>query len=67
MKNKALYSFNFIPEGFNAVWADTKEEAIKQARKEFPSLANQIDLKSFVRRDTNALKDAYWNNLPLMD
>lgn len=47
---RALYSFNFLPEGFNAVWADSKDEAIAKAKAEFPSLAHQIDEKSFVRR-----------------
>ena len=62
---KTFYSFNFIPEGFNMVWAETEREAISKAQAEFPELA--LNLKSFVRRDTQEKQYAYWNSLPLMD
>jgi hypothetical protein len=65
---RILYSFNFRPEGFNAVWANNQAEAISEAKRLFPSLANQVDETSFKALDTQEKQDAYWNNtFPLLD
>lgn len=62
---KTLYTYRFIPEGFNQVWANSKKTAIHEAMKEFPSL--DIDVKSFVALRTKREQETYFTNLPLMD
>lgn len=64
---KALYPFNFVPEGFNYVWASTEAEAIDKAKKEFPNWADKINLKSFRRLDTKEKQAAFWASILLMD
>ena len=62
-----LYSFQFLPEGFNSVWADSTEQAISEAKRLFPSLASKVDPTSFKSLRTQVEQDAYWDSLPLMD
>jgi hypothetical protein len=65
--NKKFYTFRFVPEGFNQVYADNKEAAIEAAKKEFPSLAHQIDEKSFRCLETQKEINSYYASFPLMD
>lgn len=58
-----LYTFNFIPEGFNQVRAMNIVEAKGKAHSEFGRIL-LIDDKSFKRVDDEA---AYYASFPLMD
>lgn len=71
MKNKALYSFNWIGGGFNYVYAHTKTQAIKQIAKEFPNDdARCIPLLPDVatlKRHTDEAIDKYFRDMPRFD
>jgi hypothetical protein len=64
---RVLWSFTFIGGGFNQVYAVTKDEALAQARRELPTLANQIDENSFKALRTRDEQDAYYAAFPNMD
>ena len=62
-----LFTFRFIPEGFNQVYARDKEDAIEVAVDSFESPDHSTLV---VNRDTvREVKDvqAYYNSFPLMD
>ena len=61
-----LFTFNFIPEGFNQVYARDEQDAIEVAVDSFEG----DDSTLVVNRDTvREVKDvqAYYNSFPLMD
>ncbi len=66
-RKRILYTFRFLPEGFNAVWADTLNEAYSEAKRLFPSLADRVDPTSFKALITQEEQDTYWNSLPSMN
>jgi hypothetical protein len=59
----ALYTFQFHSGGFNQVWATSKRQAIERARKEFPGLEFQPDIRTFKRLVTKKAQEAYWKDL----
>ena len=61
-----LFTFNFIPEGFNQVYARDKEDAIEVAVDSFEGDDSTLKVN---RESFREVKDvqAYYNNFPMMD
>ena len=61
-----LFTFSFIPEGFNQVYARDKEDAIEVAVDSFEDDDSTLVVN---RKSFREVKDvqAYYNNFPLMD
>lgn len=62
-----LWTFNFVGEGFNQVYASNRQEAVLKAKAEFPTLANKIDAKSFRAIRSQKAQNEYYASFPLMD
>ena len=61
-----LFTFNFIPEGFNQVYARDKEDAIEVAVDSFEGDDSTLKVN---RKSFREVKDvnSYYNNFPMMD
>ena len=61
-----LFTFNFIPEGFNQVYARDKEDAIEVAVDSFEGDDSTLKVN---RESFREVKDvnSYYNNFPMMD
>ena len=61
-----LFTFNFIPEGFNQVYARDKQDAIEVAVDSFEGDDTPLKVN---RESFREVKDvqAYYNSFPLMD
>ena len=61
-----LFTFNFIPEGFNQVYARDKQDAIEVAVDSFEGDDSTLKVN---RESFREVKDvnAYYNNFPMMD
>ena len=61
-----LFTFNFIPEGFNQVYARDKQDAIEIAVDSFEGDDSTLKVN---RESFREVKDvnAYYNNFPMMD
>jgi hypothetical protein len=61
-----LFTFNFIPEGFNQVYARDKQDAIEVAVDSFEGDDSTLKVN---RESFREVKDvnSYYNNFPMMD
>ena len=61
-----LFTFNFIPEGFNQVYARDKQDAIEVAVDSFEDDGSTLVVN---RESFREVKDvqSYYNSFPLMD
>ena len=63
-KNKNLYSVNWIGDGWNHVFANSKEEAVSEIIRKFPSGRLKPNLGTLqLVTDT----EAYWNRTRWID
>ena len=61
-----LFTFNFIPEGFNQVYARDKEDAIEVAVDSFEGDDSTLVVNRESFREVKNV-NSYYNNFPMMD
>jgi hypothetical protein len=61
---KALYTWNWVGDGFNQTYAVNKVEALKQAKKIWSTAKVEL---STLKRHSKASAELYWKNFPSID
>jgi len=60
-KGEFLWLFNFLPEGFNDVWAKTKAQAIKKAKTEFSFPVKEDSFRTCTQKEADDQNRSGWS------